>query len=80
MFLLYRVLFCNFAISGQIFKTFLGLISCKCCNILFSLHVNVSIVIRSVVTKQMLFKKSDLHGTSFQSSLKRNSMLITRPI
>ena len=61
MFLLYRVLFCNFANSSQICKTFLGLISCKCCNIifflslftlfLFSLHVNVSIVTRSVVTK-----------------------------
>ena len=61
MFLLYRVLFFNFANSGQICKTFLGLISCKCCIIvfflhllyvvLFSLHVNVSIVIRSVVTK-----------------------------
>ena len=61
MFLLYRVLFCNFANSSQICKTFLGLISCKCCNIvffpyllyvvLFFLHVNVSFVIRSVVTK-----------------------------
>ena len=63
MFLLYRVLFCNFANSSQFCKTFLGLISCKCCNIvfflyllyvmfLFFLHVNVSIVIRSVVTKK----------------------------
>ena len=62
MFLLYRVLFCNFANNVNFVKIFLGLISCKCCNIvfflyllyvvvIFFLHVNVSIVIRSVVTK-----------------------------
>ena len=62
MFLLYRDLFCNFANSSQFCKIFLGLINCKCCNIvfflyllyvvfIFFLHVNVSIVIRSVVTK-----------------------------
>ena len=39
MFLLYRVLFCNFANSSQICKTFLGLISCKCCNIVFFLSL-----------------------------------------
>ena len=39
MFLLYRVLFCNFANSSQICKTFLGLISCKCCNIVFFLYL-----------------------------------------
>ena len=61
MFLLYRVVFfCNFA-NSSICKTFLGLISCNavtlyfsfisCTLFLFSLHVNVSIVIRSVVTK-----------------------------
>ena len=37
MFSLYRVLCCNFANSSQICKTFLGLISCKCCNIVFFL-------------------------------------------
>ena len=69
MFLLYGVLLCNFAISSQICKTFCGLIICKCCNIvfclslfstlvLFSLHVNVSIVISSVVTKWILLKKT----------------------
>ena len=61
MFLLYRVLFCNFANNSQFCKNFLGLISCKCVTLYFSfisctlflffLHVNVSIVIRSVVTK-----------------------------
>ena len=39
MFLLYRVLFCNFANSSQICKTFLGLISCKCSNIVFFLSL-----------------------------------------
>ena len=39
MFLLYRVLFCNFANSSQICKTFLGLISCKCCTIVFFLSL-----------------------------------------
>ena len=39
MFLLYRVIFCNFANSSQICKTFLGLISCKCCNIVFFLYL-----------------------------------------
>ena len=39
MFLLYRVLFCNFANSSQFCKTFLGLISCKCCNIVFFLSL-----------------------------------------
>ena len=37
MFLLYRVLFCNFANSSQFCKTFLGLSSCKRCNIVFFL-------------------------------------------
>ena len=39
MVLLYRVLFCNFANSSQFCKTFLGLISCKCCNIVFFLYL-----------------------------------------
>ena len=39
MFSLYRFLFCNFAISSQICKTFLGLISCKCGNIVFCLSL-----------------------------------------
>ena len=39
MFLLYRNLFCNFANSSRICKTFLGLISCKCCNIVFFLYL-----------------------------------------
>ena len=39
MFLLYRVLFCNFANNSQFCKIFLGLISCKCCNIVFFLYL-----------------------------------------
>ena len=39
MFLLYRVLFCNFANNSQFCKFFLGLISCKCCNIVFFLYL-----------------------------------------
>jgi len=45
MFLLYLVLFCNFAISSQICKTFLGLISCKCCNIVFCLSLLYAVII-----------------------------------
>ena len=61
MFSLYCVLFCNFANSSQICKTFLGLISVNavtlyfsfisCTLFLFFFHVNVSIVVRTVVTK-----------------------------
>ena len=39
MFLLYRVLFCNFENSSQFCKTFLGLISCKRCNIVFFFYL-----------------------------------------
>ena len=39
MFLLYRVLFCNFANNSQFCEIFLGLISCKCCNIVFFLYL-----------------------------------------
>ena len=45
MFLLYRVLFCSFAKSSQFCKTFLGLISCKCCNIVFFLYLVYAVFI-----------------------------------
>ena len=60
MFLLYRVLFCNFANSGQFCTTFLGLISCKCCNTVFFLEkkTTTTTTTSEMKTLFLIYKKS----------------------